>query len=31
VSHNPLEYASPRDMGLAVATLIEFIGNFDPK
>ena len=31
VSHNPLEYASPRDMGLAVATLIEFIANFVPK
>jgi allantoate deiminase len=30
VSHNPLEYASPRDMGLAVAALIEFIATFDP-
>jgi allantoate deiminase len=29
VSHNPMEYASPRDMGLAVAALIEFIANFD--
>ena len=30
VSHNPAEYASPRDMGLAVAALIEFIARFDP-
>jgi allantoate deiminase len=31
VSHNPMEYASPRDMGLAVAALIEFIAKFDPS
>lgn len=30
ISHNPLEYASPRDMGLAVAALIEFIERFKP-
>jgi allantoate deiminase len=30
VSHNPMEYASPRDMGLAVAALIRFIERFDP-
>jgi allantoate deiminase len=30
ISHNPLEYASPRDMGLAVAALIEFVEKFDP-
>jgi allantoate deiminase len=30
VSHNPLEYASPRDLGLAVAALIGFIERFDP-
>lgn len=30
VSHNPMEYASPRDLGLAVAALIDFIENFDP-
>jgi allantoate deiminase len=30
VSHNPMEYASPRDLGLAVAALIGFIGRFDP-
>jgi allantoate deiminase len=30
ISHNPLEYASPRDMGLAIAALIEFIEKFDP-
>ena len=30
VSHNPMEYASPRDMGLAVAALIRFIETFDP-
>jgi len=29
VSHNPAEYASPRDMGIAVAALIEFILRFD--
>jgi len=31
ISHNPLEYASPRDLGLAVAALIGFIERFDPK
>ncbi len=31
VSHNPMEYASPRDMGLAVAALIEFIARFEPE
>jgi allantoate deiminase len=30
ISHNPAEYASPADMGLAVATLIRFIENFTP-
>ena len=25
ISHNPAEYASPDDMGLAVAALIRFI------
>lgn len=30
VSHNPMEYASPRDLGLAVAALIGFIERFDP-
>lgn len=30
ISHNPLEYASPRDMGLAVAALIQFIERFKP-
>jgi allantoate deiminase len=30
ISHNPLEYASPRDLGLAVAALIGFIARFDP-
>ena len=28
ISHNPAEYASPADMGLAVAALIRFIENF---
>lgn len=28
ISHNPMEYASPRDMGLAVAALIRFIEKF---
>ena len=31
VSHNPMEYASPRDLGLAVAALIGFIERFDPQ
>jgi len=30
VSHNPMEYANPRDLGLAVAALIAFIERFDP-
>ncbi|MGH6728387.1 MAG: M20 family metallo-hydrolase [Pseudolabrys sp.] len=30
VSHNPLEYASPADLGLAVAALIRFIERFEP-
>jgi allantoate deiminase len=30
ISHNPMEYASPRDMGLAVAALIRFIERFEP-
>jgi allantoate deiminase len=30
VSHNPAEYASPADMGLAVAALINFIEGFKP-
>jgi allantoate deiminase len=30
ISHNPAEYASPRDLGLAVAALIGFIERFDP-
>ena len=28
ISHNPAEYASPADMGLAVAALIKFIEGF---
>jgi allantoate deiminase len=31
ISHNPMEYASPRDLGLAVAALAGFIERFDPK
>lgn len=31
ISHNPVEFASTRDMGLAVAALIGFIAAFDPK
>jgi allantoate deiminase len=30
ISHNPMEYASPRDLGLAIAALIGFIKRFDP-
>jgi allantoate deiminase len=30
ISHSPLEYASPGDMGLAVAALIGFIERFRP-
>jgi allantoate deiminase len=31
ISHNPMEYAGPRDLGLAVAALIGFIERFDPE
>ena len=31
VSHNPAEYASPHDMGLAVAALVRFIEGFRLK
>jgi allantoate deiminase len=31
ISHNPMEYASPRDLGMAVAALIGFIERFDPS
>jgi allantoate deiminase len=31
ISHNAMEYASPRDLGLAVAALIGFIARFDPE
>jgi len=31
ISHNPMEYASPRDLGLAVAALIGFIEQFEPE
>ena len=30
ISHNPLEFASTADMGLAIAALIGFIDGFDP-
>jgi allantoate deiminase len=30
ISHNPMEYTSPRDLGLAVAALIGFIERFEP-
>jgi allantoate deiminase len=30
ISHNPAEFASVADMGLAVAALIRFIESFDP-
>jgi allantoate deiminase len=30
ISHNPAEYTSPNDMGLAIAALIRFIENFEP-
>ena len=29
ISHNPMEYASPPDMGLAIAALIRFIERFE--
>ena len=28
VSHNPAEYASPQDIGAAVAALVDFIARF---
>jgi allantoate deiminase len=31
ISHNPAEYASPEDMGAAVAALIRFVERFDPS
>jgi allantoate deiminase len=31
VSHNPAEYASPADMGLAVAALVRFIEGFETR
>ncbi len=31
ISHNPAEFASPGDMGLAIAALIRFIESFDPS
>ena len=30
ISHNPAEFASVADMGLAIAALIRFIERFDP-
>jgi allantoate deiminase len=30
ISHNPKEFASPRDMGLAIAALLGFIDRCDP-
>ena len=30
ISHNPAEFASAADMGLAVAALIRFIEQFKP-
>jgi allantoate deiminase len=30
VSHNPAEYSSPQDMGMAVAALVRFIERFRP-
>ena len=31
ISHNPMEYANPQDLGLAVAALIGFIERFEPS
>jgi allantoate deiminase len=31
VSHNPAEYASPHDMGMAIAALVRFIERFKPR
>ena len=30
ISHHPMEYTNPHDLGLAVAALIGFIERFDP-
>ena len=30
ISHHPAEYASPQDIGLAIAALIAFIERFEP-
>jgi allantoate deiminase len=30
ISHNPAEYASPEDMGIAIAALVRFIQRFQP-
>ena len=30
ISHNPAEFASVADMGLAIAALIRFVEQFDP-
>jgi allantoate deiminase len=30
ISHNPAEYASPNDMGIAIAALVKFIEQFKP-
>jgi len=30
ISHNPAEYASPADMGIAIAALVRFIERFKP-
>jgi allantoate deiminase len=31
ISHNPAEFASVSDMGLAIAALIRFIERFQPN
>jgi allantoate deiminase len=31
ISHNPAEHASPDDLGLAIATLIRFVENFQAR
>ena len=30
ISHNPAEYATPQDIGVAIAALIAFIEKFKP-
>jgi allantoate deiminase len=30
ISHNPAEYASPADMGIAIAALVRFVQRFQP-